>query len=84
MHLTAVHESLVDALFGHGAMSDLSPLCDHERTWAFGSEHSRLIDRDTARGMMPTVRRMRAAVPAGVAEQGINTGDQGKGTAPPE
>jgi len=47
-------------------------------------EHSRPIDSDAASGVVPTVRRVPAAVPAGVAEQGIDTGNQGKGTAPPE
>lgn len=33
-------------------MSALSPLCNHERTWEFGSEHSRPIHRDTACGVV--------------------------------
>lgn len=32
--------------------------------------------------MVPTVAQMPAAIPAGIAEQGIKTGNQGKGDGP--
>jgi hypothetical protein len=64
-------------------MSELSPLCAEQRTLEFGSEHSRRIDGDTARGV--TAAQMPAAVPAGVAEQGIEAkAIRERGTAPPE